>query len=161
MTSILFDETRREWALQDGDLLYILGLDEDGALQHRYSGVPFGDGSRSSEEILSRWDFPFDSWWESPPRWEYPVRGPYVFGETTLAVLFGPADRDLHLRYAEHEIDDDRLRIRLVDAYHPLTVELHYELAPVSGVVRRWAVIRNDDASPVLLEQAAPTLDSK
>jgi hypothetical protein len=56
MTSTLFDETRREWALQDGDLLYILGLDEDGALQHRYSGPESGPGPREDAMLSVRID---------------------------------------------------------------------------------------------------------
>jgi alpha-galactosidase len=121
-------------------------------------GVPLGDGvgdlAGNWWEIPSGWDFPFDAWWEKPPRWEYPARAPYVFGETAIAVLFGPADRDLHLRYSEHRIEDDRLRIRLVDAYHPFLVDIQYELAPGTSVLRRWAEIRNDDSVSVVLEQA-------
>jgi alpha-galactosidase len=158
MSSISFDQSRREWALADGDLLYMLGLDADDALCHRYVGLsPRRGPDRATGEwweVPSEWTYPFDSWWEAPPRWEYPSRGPYVFGETTVASLFGPADRDLHLRYAAHEIVGDQLVVRLVDRYHPLAVDLHYELTPGSGVVRRWAEIRNDGEEPVILEQA-------
>jgi alpha-galactosidase len=159
MPSIRFDESRREWALEDGDLLYMLGLDADGALVHRYIGPPPGHPpdhpSGGWWEIPPDWDYPFDGWWEAAPRWEFPARSPFVFGETAIAVLFGPSDRDLHLRYAGHEIGADKLRVRLADRYHPLAVDLHYELAPGSGVVRRWVDITNDGVEPVVLEQAA------
>ena len=157
MTSIEFNEAVSGWALDDGDLLYILGLDGTGALQHRYVGLPLertDEGSGPWWRIGPDWSYPFDDWWEAPPRWEYPARSAYVFGETTLAVSFGPNDRDCHLRYAEHDIDGHRLRVQLVDAYHPLAVDLFYELAPGTGVLRRWAEIRNDGASSIPLEQA-------
>lgn len=158
MSSISFNQSRREWALSDGELLYMLGLDEDGALWHRYIGLcPRRPPNRATGEwweVPPEWTYPFDDWWEAPPRWEYPSRGPFVFGETVIASLFGPADRDLHLRYAEHQIDGDRLLVRLADRYHPFTVDLYYELAPGSGVIRRWAEIRNDGKEPVTLEQA-------
>jgi len=158
VSSISFDVSRREWALADEDLLYVLGLDADGALCHRYVGLsPKRQPDPAAGEwweVAADWAYPFDEWWEAPPRWEYPSRGPFVFGETALAAVFGPADRDLHLRYRAHEIAGDQLVVRLVDRDHGFAVDLHYELKPGTGVVRRWAEIRNDGEQQVTLEQA-------
>lgn len=159
MASILFSKPRQEWALQDEGLLYILGLDAGGSLLHRYAGPPPGSPPDVAAgewwDIPAGWDYPFDSWWEAPPHWEYPARGAYVFGETAIAAFFGSSDRDLHLRYTGHEINGSRLRVRLEDCSHPLLVDLHYELVPGDGVVRRWAEIRNYGTEPVVLQQAA------
>lgn len=147
------DTRGREWVLADGDLLYVLGSDDEGRLLHRYVGPPLPHG-QDGPAIPAGWTYPFDSWWEHPPIWEYPARAAYVFGETAIAVSFGPADRDLHLRYAEHEVDGDRLRVRLRDRDHPLAVDVRYELAEGTGLVRRWAEIRNEGSASVVLEQA-------
>ena len=151
--AVRVDESGRRWALSDGDLMYVLGLDDEGRLHHRYLGPPSVD-ERGNAVVPADWVLPFDDWWEAAPTWEYPARGAYVFGETTLAASFGAADRDLDLRYAEHEIDSNRLRIQLRDRDHPFAVDLWYEVASGTAVVRRWADIRNEGTEPVVLHQA-------
>ncbi len=148
------DRSRREWTLADGDLMYVMGLDDEGRLLHRYVGPALDDANGGLPQVPADWTYPFDGWWEFPPIWEYPARAAYVFGETAIAVSFGPADRDLHLRYADDEISGDRLRIGLRDQEHPLAVDLWYELAEGTGVLRRWAEIRNEGREPLVLEQA-------
>src|SRR5262245_43132377 len=155
--TIRFDESMREWMLEDGPLLYVVGLDARERLRTRYVGPSSGVERASGDD--GRWEVPreerpFEEWWELRSDFEYPARSPYLFTGTTVAVLFGAADRDLHLRYAEHDVQGERLRIRLADHHHPVAVDLHYELTPGTGVVRRWAEIRNDGDGAVRLEQA-------
>jgi hypothetical protein len=57
MSSIRFDERRREWALADEDLLYVLGLDADGALCHGFVGL---SPRRRRERAASEW-------WDAQP----------------------------------------------------------------------------------------------
>ncbi len=151
MSSIRYDEAARQWVLASGGICHVLALTDDGMLRHRYLG-PEADrrdhASPPSHAGAAAGDV---------DAWEYPARGPMVFQETVLAAVFGPADRDLHLAYAEHQIDEDGerglLRIRLADRYHPLVVDLHYQVAGESGIFRRWAVIRNLGDAPVTLEE--------
>lgn len=149
---ISFDEAKMEWVLTSGPICYVMALNWMNELRHRYLGP-----------IDRRCDADDPRYNEGAPEgdvdsWEYPGRGPMVFQETVLAVNFGPSDRDLQLEYSGHEIDPiekgGKLRIRLKDRYHPLTVDLFYEAAGDCGVFRRWGVIRNDGEGPLELEEA-------
>jgi len=150
MGAVQYDEAARRWVLTSGEVQYVMVLAEDGTLRHRYFGPAAARRDASAPDWLWRRGDVDD--------WEYPARGPLVFQETVLAVLFGPHDRDLHLVYTEHEIDADgvpgRLRLRLGDRYHPLVVDLYYQAEGEHGVIRRWAVVRNTGERPIILEEA-------
>jgi len=154
--SVAFNESLREWALTGRDLLYIVGVDDEGRLRHRHFGPDartrrVGDwwiGREPSSDV-------FEEWWAATPDAEYPARGPYQFAETAVAVEFGPASRDLQLRYASQRIAGDHLTITLEDKHQPLSIDLHYDVDPATDMIRRWAVIANRGPSPVILEQAA------
>ena len=155
MGSIRFDEARREWNLSSGDARYRMAVRPDGTLRHRWLGL--GDGPADPVAVDAEADLGYIE--TDVDDWEYPARGPFVFQEVALAVVFDPADRDLHLAYAGHEIETgdgaERLRIRLTDRYRPLSVDLYYQAEGESGVFSRWSVIRNDGSTPVTVEEAA------
>jgi alpha-galactosidase len=142
------------WVLESDDARYSMAVRNDGTLRHRFlslDAIPRGPASLGTDRHLEDIRTDVDDW-------EYPARGPFVFQEVALAATFGPADRDLNLAYVEHEIDAEgeagRLRVRLADRYHPLVVDLYYQVEGDSGVFRRWAVIHNSGQTPVTLEEA-------
>lgn len=154
MGTVRFDAETKTWSLISGDACYSMALRDDGTLRHRFLKLNGGDG-----EVLARErELPLRDVSTDIDNWEYPARGPFVFQETAIAVLFGLADRDLNLAYIEQDIGadgrSDTLRIRLADLYHPLVVDLYYRSEGDSGVFRRWSIIRNSGQTPVTVEEA-------
>lgn len=150
LASITFDAAARQWVLSSSDVRYMIAIADDGSLRHQSLGL-----TKEQQDAPSR----KNAWMQGDvDNWEYPARGPFVFQESALAAVFDSADRDLHLRYSEHEMgvggDSNRLRIRMVDRYHPLVVDLYYQVEDDSGIYRRWAVLSNEGHEPILIEEA-------
>lgn len=151
MPNVCFDSSCDEWRLESGELLYVIAVETNGEVLQRYLGPASTYAGAVPHE---RRGFSLDSLPKPfEPHWELPARTAFAYRDTLLAAVFGPADRDLHLRYVSHEIDGATLRIALTDLYHPLEVDLVYEVADETSVIRRWAEVRNVGTVPVTLEQ--------
>src|SRR5580765_4881152 len=139
--------------LDAGNSTYVFGVNEQNMLQHIYWG---GHVERDADFLAARsfheWAS-FDLGTTTTPH-EYPGWGAGLYVEPSLKVSFPDGNRDLVLRYVEHQIEGHTLTVTLKDIERELFVRLRYSVYPKSGIIRREAVIENRTGKAVLVEDA-------
>jgi alpha-galactosidase len=129
------------FVLDAGPVTYAFGVNERNELQHLYWGAKlWRDADLAAARSLPGWAS-FDLSPNTAPE-EYPGWGGGRFIEPCLKVTLASGVRDLVLKYQSHEIQGDRLMVRLKDLGYDLEVALHYRVFP-EGVIARSAVITN------------------
>ena len=144
--------------LDGGNTTYAFGVNERGELQQIYWGGKIGANdviapAKSSPELAS-----FDSPYNNTPQ-EYAGWGAGLYQEPALKVTFADGNRDLVLHYVSSNkpanSDGHALDVVLKDISRAVTVTLHYQMDPESGILARSATIENREPKPVMIEQAA------
>ena len=150
---IRFLEQSKIFILDAGNSTYVFGVNEQNMLQHIYWG---GHVERDADFLAARsfheWAS-FDLGTTTTPQ-EYPGWGAGLYVEPSLKVSFPDGNRDLVLRYVEHQIEGHTLTVTLKDIERELFVRLRYSVYPKSGIIRREAVIENRTGKAVLVEDA-------
>jgi len=150
---IRFLEQSKLFILDAGNSTYVFGVNEQNMLQHIYWG---GHVERDADFLAARsfheWAS-FDLGTTTTPQ-EYPGWGAGLYVEPSLKVSFPDGNRDLVLRYVEHQIEGHTLTVTLKDIERELFVRLRYSVYPKSGIIRREAVIENRTGKAVLVEDA-------
>jgi alpha-galactosidase len=141
--------------LDGGNTTYAFGVNERGELQQIYWGGRLGEHDvidpAKSEDILSG----FDSSYSNTPQ-EYAGWGAELYLEPALKVTFADGNRDLVLHYASSsKHDENSIDVVVKDISRAVTVTLHYDMDPESGIVARSAIIENHEPKPIIIEQAA------
>ena len=142
--------------LDGGNTTYAFGVNERGELQQIYWGGKIGANdaiapAKSNPELAS-----FDSPYNNTPQ-EYAGWGAGLYQEPALKVTFADGNRDLVLHYMSSKPagDGHALDVELKDISRAVTVTLHYQMDPESGILARSATIENREPKPVMIEQAA------
>lgn len=152
--AVQYDSQSHLFRLEGGNVSYIFGVNEAGALEPVYWGARIGENDAREPVHLNHGHASFDLPAGSTPQ-EYQAWGGGLFYEPALKVTFADGNRDLVLHYVEHHIDGDDLTIRLKDISRDIMVDLKYEIDPKTGVIGRSAEITNKTKEPVMIEQAA------
>ncbi len=156
MARVDYHPDSRTWLLSTPSTGYALRLDGD-TLRHAYWGPPLTLAQAAAVPLGPRL---------TPAQFEggvydieeLPVDGGARFGVPSLRVRFPDGTRALELAYADHDIADGRLDVRLRDRHYPLEVTLHYRVRPETDVIERWTTVRNTgdaDAVEVLRADSA------
>ena len=101
---------------------YVLGVNEQNEVQLVYCGARLARDA-DFEPAHTREACAFESG-EGLSEIEYPGWGGLRFSEPCLKVSFADGVRDLVLKYVSHEIQGDRLVLRLKDIGYDLSVDL-------------------------------------
>ena len=144
--------------LDGGNTTYAFGVNERGELQQIYWGGKIGANdaiapAKSNPEVAS-----FDSPYNNTPQ-EYAGWGAGLYQEPALKVTFADGNRDLVLHYVSSSKpangDGHAFDVVLKDISRAVTVTLHYQMDPESGILARSATIENREPKPIMIEQAA------
>lgn len=147
-----FDPAARLFRLDGGSVTYAFGVNSAGALQSLYWGPRLAATDRletSTPPDLSDMD-PSSS---VTPQ-EYPGWGGSLYTEPALKLAYPDGVRDAVLTFVSGHAEGDSVTVEMTDIRRPLHVTLRYAIDPVTGMVGRSAVIRNDTATPVRIDQA-------
>jgi alpha-galactosidase len=153
---IRFDPSTRMFRLSGGDVEYDIGIDKEDYLQPVYWGkildrtAPPALPALPAPPVLASHDVP-----SSVVAQEYAGQGGGIVAEPGIKVIFADGNRDLVLKYRSHKISGDTLTIELEDISRPLVVTLRYSVDPITGIVGRSAVARNNGTSLVHIDQIA------
>ncbi len=150
---IRFVTAPKLWILDTGVSTYILGINEQNALQNVY----WGDRLYRDADLAPAHTMPehasFDSR-ETMTNEEYPGWGGIRFNEPCLKVTLADGTRDLVLTYVSHEIRGDTLEIHTRDIRYALAVDLVYRVYPRYGIIEKHSIIRNQTTQPIVVESA-------
>lgn len=143
------------WVLETATSAYGLGLNEAGALTHRYWGprlpVPSDYPPAPNPGIWGSFNNPA----QLTPE-EYPGYADIKFIEPCLKLSFADGVRDVVLRFAAADVAPGglELRIMLRDRDYPLEVVLRYRMHAAYDLIERAASITNLGPAPLLIERA-------
>jgi alpha-galactosidase len=151
--AIRFLADRKLWVLETARTSYVMGVNEENALQHVYWGERLSSdeglaAARTAHEVAS-----FDSR-ETMTNNEYPGWGGMYYNEPSLKVTLANGVRDVVLKYDSHEIRGDDLILRLKDIRYDLFVNLDYRVFPAEDIIRKQAQIENRTSQTVTVESA-------
>lgn len=150
-------KAEKSWLLTTRRTAYVMGLDENGRLQHLYWGerLPYitdypGLGRPKTLYALEG---------NIVSSEEYPAWGGFLYTEPALKATFVDGVRDLALTYVRHREETGPeglpiLIITLKDQHYPLEVDLYYKVVAECDLIERQAVVRNIGKNPVTLESA-------
>jgi len=150
---IQYDSGRHMWLLRTRSSSYAMGVDQNGSLQNLYWGAPLWRMEDLPAAVVRRDISSFDPH-QMLENEEYPGWGGPRYYEAALKISRADGDRDLVLKYVSHRIEGNRLTIDLKDIRDDVAVELHYEVFPEHGMLRRSATIRNGTQQNITLESA-------
>ncbi|MBV8807672.1 MAG: alpha-galactosidase [Acidobacteriaceae bacterium] len=153
LAQIQYDASRKVWLITSSHSSYAMGIGPTGQLQHLYWGAPLWriadvPAAQESHDISS-----FDPH-QMLENEEFPGWGGPRYYEPGLKITRANGDRDLVLHYERHSIQENELEIALKDIRDDIEATLYYRVYPDSGIIGRWAVIRNGTNQPITLESA-------
>jgi alpha-galactosidase len=150
---IRFLPARKLWVLDTDRTSYVLGINEENALQNLYWGKKLLRDDDLAPAHTAPEHASFDSR-ETMTTEEFPGWGGLRYNEPCVKVTLADGTRDLVLTYQSHEIRGDTLEIHTQDIRYSLAVDLLYRVYPRFGLVEKHAVIRNRTTQPVVVESA-------
>ncbi len=158
--SIQYDEKRRLFRIQTGEMSYVFAVSDKGKLIHCHWGTPV-TGESDFDHILADWQYMHpDGGWKGYHHTEYRSGEPFDFGPPALCVRHANGAETLRLVYRSHTVEKDTLSVVLSDTVYPLEVTLVYKTWADLPLLSRHVVIRNTGTEPVtLLSAKSATLD--
>ena len=141
---IKFYEESKVFALETNNTTYAFALNDKGAPMFVY----FGAKIFNAEDLYLK-----ESWDESRfvnytnlyvYRNEYTTYQRGVYDEEALKIRFSDGISDVNLAYVSHEIEQNTLKINLVDEVYALSVTLVYEVMEEIDMIKRKAIIQNN-----------------
>ncbi len=152
VASIVFDNRTQVFRIDAADMSYVLGVNEKKQVQTLYWGkrlsVADTFAAPHSESDLAGFDTSI-----SMTQQEFTGWGGGLYVEPDLKVTFPDGNRDLVLEYVSHNIEGNRLTLRLKDISREVYVELQYEADGATGILRRSAQVQNKTNAPFTIEQ--------
>ncbi|HEX3682665.1 MAG TPA: alpha-galactosidase [Bryobacteraceae bacterium] len=151
--TVRYSEARKLWLITTAHSSYAMGVDGQGELQHLYWGGPLWrlDDVPAAVEKQEISSFDPHQMYEDE---EFPGWGGPRFYEPALKITRADGDRDLVLHYASHQVRGDDLDITTKDIRDDIEAVLHYRADPNTGIIARWATIRNNTPQAITLESA-------
>lgn len=148
------DEANKVFRLDGAGVTYAFGVNGEGQLQSLYWGSALSGEDRLPAPV----PVPENSSNEMPVTitpFEFPGFGGGLTVEPAVKVTFPDGVRDLVLRYASHQLDQDRIVVRLKDVSRAVHVTLTYAMDAATGILARSAVVENRTAGPIQVDQLA------
>lgn len=148
-----FDPASRMFRLDGGKVTYAFGVNANGALQSVYWGARLAS-SDSLKAEAPRDHSGMDPANSITPQ-EYPGWGGPMYTEPALKLAYPDGVRDVVLTFHSGHAEGNSVTVEMSDIRRPLHVTLRYTIDPATGIVGRSAVIRNDSATAVRIDQAS------
>jgi alpha-galactosidase len=151
--NIRFEEGRKVWLLTTSQSSYAMGLTPDGQLQHLYWGGPLWrvEDVPAASQLKDISSFDPHQMLENE---EFPGWGGPRYYEPALKITRADGNRDLVLHFVSHRIQGNDLDITLKDIHDEIQATLHYRVYPNTGVVSRWASVKNGTQQSITVESA-------
>jgi alpha-galactosidase len=149
--AVRYLQPQKLWVIETAHTSYVLGVNEQNAVQHVYWGARIADQDLMPAHTAQ--DFAFESR-EGMTTEEYPAWGGMRFAEPALKVTAADGTRDLVLQYVSHETGADSLLIRTKDIRYDLMVDLVYHAFPKHDIVEKRCIIRNQTKQDIVVESA-------
>lgn len=152
--TIAYHEDLRIFDIHTKHSSYVFGINSKGHLQHLHWGRPV-DARGCAAMLMPRAYSSFDAEIERDTE-EYGGLSGGSYAEPCLKVQFADGTRDLRLSYRGHRIEEDqqRLQIELADSHYKLRVEISYHIIANHDLLERQVRIYNDEAEPIVVDQA-------
>ena len=147
------DVSNHVFRLDAAKVTYAFGVNEKGQLQAIYWGPRLAPGDPLPTPVAPPGRDAIDGPINVIPQ-EYAGWGEGLDYEPDLKVTFPDGNRDLVLHYVSQSVHGNVLSVVMKDIERPIVVTLQYEIDPGTGILRRSAVIENQAATPVVVEQA-------
>ena len=148
-----FDPATHQFRLDGGAVTYAFGVNSAGALQSLYWGPQLAATDRL--EAVTPPDLSGMDPSSSITPQEYPGWGRGFYTEPALKLAYPNGARDVVLTFVSGHAEGDSITVEMADIARPLHVSLRYTIDPATGIVGRSAIIRNDTAAPVRIDQAS------
>lgn len=150
---IRFDQARKIWLITSSVSSYAMGVGPTGELQHLYWGGPITriEDVPPAQERRDISSFDPHQMLENE---EFPGWGGPRYYEPALKITRADGDRDLVLHYQSHRVQGNDLEITLKDIRDNIEAVLHYRLYPETGIIDRWATVRNGTQQKITVESA-------
>jgi alpha-galactosidase len=150
---IRFDQARKIWLITSSVSSYAMGIGPTGELQHLYWGGPITriEDVPPAQERRDISSFDPHQMLENE---EFPGWGGPRYYEPALKITRADGDRDLVLHYQSHRVQGNDLEITLKDIRDNIEAVLHYRLYPETGIIDRWATVRNGTQQKITVESA-------
>jgi alpha-galactosidase len=148
-----YDPVARMFRLDGGSVTYAFGVNSAGALQSVYWG-PRLAASDKLEAVAPQDLSGMDPSSSITPQ-EYPGWGGSFYTEPALKLAYPDGIRDVVLKFVSAKAEGNSITVEMADIRRPLHVTLHYAVDPATGIIGRYAVIRNGTTTPVRLDQAS------
>jgi alpha-galactosidase len=148
------DEATKVFRLDGAGVTYAFGVNGEGQLQSLY----WGSALSSEDRLPAAVSVPENSSNEMPVTltpFEFPGFGGGLTVEPALKVTFADGVRDLVLRYVSHQLDQDRIVVRMKDVSRAVHVTLTYAMDATTGILARSVVVENRTSSWIQLDQLA------
>ncbi len=149
--TIRYVASRKIWLITTAHSSYAMGIAPNGQLEHLYWGIPLWrtedlPAAANLKDISS-----FDPH-QMIENEEFAGWGGPRYYEPALKIARANGDRDLVLHYASQSIEGDELTITLKDIQDDIEAALHYRVYPATGIISRWAVVRNGTQQQIKVE---------
>jgi alpha-galactosidase len=144
--------TSKIWILETDHTSYVVGVNEQNALQNLYWGKKI-TRDQDFAPPHTREAYAFESP-EGMTNEEYPGWGGRRYTEPCLKVTLADGVRDLELKYVSHRISGDTLEVRTKDINYDLFVTLTYRVFPRYDIIRKNTLIENQTKQTVMIESA-------
>ena len=148
-----FDPASRMFRLDGGQVTYAFGVNANGALQSVYWGPRLGPSDRLKAEAPPDHSGMDPSSSITPQ--EYPGWGGPMYTEPALKLAYPDGVRDVVLIFRSGHAEANSITVEMSDIRRSLRVTLRYTIDSSTGIVGRSAVIRNETATPVRIDQAS------
>ena len=147
-------QENNSWIIEMAGSAYCFGVTEAGQVVHSYWGerLPYAEDYPKLVEVKDADSFNMA---ENQRREEYPaVEGSRYF-EPGIILQFSDGVRDLHLRFAGSEIDqeNEHIQIRMIDPQYPICVNLHYQGHSKYDLLERWVEVENNGDKAIELSR--------
>ncbi len=152
-SSIRYDAAQHVWQIGAGEMSYVLGVNQQQALQSIYWGPRLATGATFPTPRMQPEAASFDPGLSTTPL-EFVGWGGGLPYEPTLKISFHDGNRSLLLNYVDGKVTGDELEITLKDALAPVFVHLFYHVY-TEGVLARWSRVENRGTEAITVEQAA------
>ncbi len=149
--TIRYVGSRKIWLITTTHSSYAMGVAPNGQLEHLYWGPPLwrAEDLPAATNLKDISSFDPHQMIENE---EFAGWGGPRYYEPALKIARANGDRDLVLHYASQSIEGDELTITLKDIQDDIEAALHYRVYPATGIISRWALVRNGTQQQVKVE---------
>ncbi len=147
---MIISQGNHSWIIEMAGSAYAFGVMDTGQVVHRYWGkqLPYVE---DYPVIIATKDADSFNMAENQRREEFPALEGSRYFEPGLTLVLPDGVRDLHLRFAGCEMDQEKaiIRVKLADLQYPVHVTLSYQPHHDYNLLERWVEIENSGDAPI------------